>query len=196
MTAKPDLVLIAVIGAPHGVKGEVRAKAHTDDPLALEAYGPLRDGAGGTYEVLSVRTAKTVAVLRLTGVRTREAAEALKGTSLYIERQRLPDEELEEDEFFQADLIGLAVNDAAGKSYGEIRAIHDFGGGDILDLSGDGKRTVMIPFSEAAVTEIDLAAGHVTVDPVAAGLDDIARGPESRRRRPPKKGTSKDGAAS
>lgn len=196
MTANSDLVLMAVIGAPHGVKGEVRAKPHTDDPLALDTYGPLRDEAGNAFEIQSIRPAKNVVVLRLAGVTTREAAEGLKGRSLFIERARLPDDELEEDEFFQTDLIGLAVHDAQGKAYGHVHAVHDFGGGDILELSLDGKRTVMIPFSEAAVTGIDIEAGTVTVDPLAAGLDDVEQGPGSRRRRPPKKAKARDGASS
>ncbi len=196
MAVNSDLVLMAVIGAPHGVKGEVRAKPHTDDPLALDAYGPLRDEAGKAYEIQSIRPAKNVVVLRLAGVTTREAAEALKGRSLFVERERLPDDELEEDEFFQTDLIGLAVRDAEGKAYGKVHAVHDFGGGDILELALDGKRTVMIPFSEAAVTGIDFEAGLVTVDPLAAGLDDVEQGPGSRRRRPPKKTRTGDGAAS
>ena len=196
MDSNSDLVLMAVIGAPHGVKGEVRAKAHSDDPMSLKAYGPLRDEAGDIFEILSIRPAKNVVVLRLAGVTTREAAEALKGQSLYIERERLPDDELEDDEFFQTDLIGLAVHDAQGKSYGHVHAVHNFGGGDILELSLDGKRTVMIPFNETAVTQIDLKAGTVTVDPLAAGLEDMSQGPGSRRRRPPRKAGARDGAGS
>lgn len=196
MDSKSDLVLMAVIGAPHGVKGELRAKAHSDDPMALNAYGPLRDESGETFEILSIRPAKNVVVLRLAGVTTREAAEALKGRSLYIERERLPDDELEDDEFFQTDLIGLAVHDAQGKGYGNVQAVYNFGGGDILELSLDGKRTVMIPFNETAVTQIDLTVGTVTVDPLAAGLDDITQGPGSRRRRPPRKAGARGGAGS
>lgn len=187
MTGNDDLVLMAVVGAPHGVRGEVRARAYSDDPMALKTFSPLQDEAGRHYEVRSVRPAKNVVVMRLSGVETREAAEALKGTSLYIDRSRLPDDSLEDDEFFQADLIGLQVRDNAGKTYGTVQAVQNFGGGDILELADAGKRSVMIPFSEAAVPEIDVAAGFILVDPVAAGLDGAETGPGSRKRRPPSK---------
>ena len=187
MMAKPDdMVLMAVIGAPHGVRGEVRAKPYTGDPMALGDYGALCDETGGTYEVLSVRPAKNVVVLRLEGIKDREAAEALKGVSLYVPRARLPDDLLEDDEFFHADLEGLAVRDAEGKEYGTVGGVYNFGAGDILEVLRPGKRPVMIPFSEAAVPYIDREGGVLTVEPVAAGLDgtDEEKGPGSRRRRP------------
>ncbi len=180
---------MAVVGAPHGVRGEVRARSFTEDPMALQAFNPLWDDAGGRFDVLSARPAKNVVILRLSGIDTREKAEALKGRSLYVERDRLPDEALQDDEFFQADLIGLAVRDVSGTDYGAVTAVHNFGGGDILELGGAGRRSAMIPFSEAAVTQIDFEAGFVLVDPIAAGLDDAnaSHGPGSRKRRPPRK---------
>lgn len=187
VTRRDDLVLVAEIGAPHGVRGEIRARVYTEDPLALPSFGPLQDEAGRSYAIRSVRPAKNVVVMRLSGVESREAAEALKGTSLYVARSRLPDEALEDDEFFQADLVGLDVRDAGGKTYGTVQAVHNFGGGDILELAEAGKRSVMIPFSEAAVPEIDLEAGFVLIEPVAAGLDGDETGPGSRKRRPPSK---------
>jgi len=193
MTERGDLVLIAVIGAAHGLRGEMRARALTDDPLAVGAYGPLQDDAGAAYEVLAVRPAKNAVVMRLSGIGSREAAERLNGVSLYVTRDRLPDIELEEDEFFQTDLIGLAVRDPTGGILGTVRAVHDFGGGDILDLVLESGRAVMIPFSRAAVPEIDLKGGFVRVDPVAAGLDDMdaPKGPGSRKRRPKPSGGNK-----
>jgi 16S rRNA processing protein RimM len=197
MTQKDDLVLMAVIGAPHGVRGEVRAKTYTDDPLALGAYGALQDDAGRQYKVSTIRPAKNVVVMRLAGIDTREKAEALKGTSFYVARDLLPDGSLQDDEFFQADLVGLAVRDTSGRTYGEIQAVHNFGGGDILELAEVGKRSVMIPFSEAAVPQIDRTSGFVLVDPMAAGLDDAEtpKGPGSRKRRPPAKPATRSGGA-
>lgn len=193
MTRNDELVQMAVIGAPHGVRGEIRAKAYTEDPLALGTFGPLQDEAGHQYEVLSIRPAKNVVVMRLSGVDTREAAEALKGKSLFIGRSRLPDDALQDEEFFQTDLIGLDVRDAAGKTYGAVQAVHNFGGGDILELAEAGKRSVMIPFSEAAVPDISIEAGFVLVDPIAAGLDGEEAGPGSRKRRPPSKANKSPG---
>ncbi|MCY6383399.1 ribosome maturation factor RimM [Hoeflea prorocentri] len=188
MAKDDDRVLMAEIGAPHGLRGEVRAKFYTEDPQTLGSYGPLFDEKGRAFKVLSVRPAKNVVVLRLEGVSGREAAEAMKGTALYISRDSLPDDGLEDDEFFQTDLVGLAVLDDAGKAYGTVTSVHNFGAGDILELADPGKRAVMIPFSETAVCDINWDDGQLIVDPVAAGLDDQGEdeGPGSRRRRPPK----------
>ncbi|MCP5001142.1 MAG: ribosome maturation factor RimM [Hyphomicrobiales bacterium] len=189
MAKSDELVLMAVIGAPHGVRGELRAKHHTADPRALGDYGPLADEAGRTFKVLSVRPAKNVVVMRLEGINSREAAEALKGVNLYIPRTALQDDSLEDDEYFQADLEGLAVRDAQGIDYGTVDGVYNFGAGDILELKKPGSKPVMIPFSEAAVPQIDWEGRFLTIDPIAAGLDgeEGGKGPGSRRRRPSKK---------
>lgn len=186
MAKSEDLVLMAVIGAPHGVRGELRAKPHTDDPLALGTYGALLDDTGKAYTVQSVRPSKNVVVLRLQGIDSREAAEALKGKGLFVPRSALPDDSLEEDEFFQSDLEGLAVVDADGGDRGLVAGVYNFGAGDVLELKKPGAKPVMIPFSETAVPDIDWENRVLTVDPVAAGLDgeDEQQGPGSRRRRP------------
>lgn len=163
-------IQLAVIGAAHGIRGEVRVKTFTDDPLAVADYGQLYDAQGKAYEVLEVRSAKNVIVVRFKGINDRNAAEALNGTELFIDRSQLPDDELDEDEFFQTDLIGLEALDADGKSYGVVSAVFDFGGGDLIELSLKGKRPMLIPFTEAAVPEIDFEAGTIRVEPYAAGL--------------------------
>ncbi len=163
-------IQLAVIGAAHGIRGEVRVKTFTDDPLAVADYGQLYDAQGKAYEVLEARSAKNVIVVRFKGINDRNAAEALNGTELFIDRSQLPDDELDEDEFFQTDLIGLEALDADGKSYGVVSAVFDFGGGDLIELSLKGKRPMLIPFIEAAVPEIDFEAGTIRVEPYAAGL--------------------------
>ncbi len=168
-TAMKDKVLLGVVGAPHGVTGEVRVKTFTGDPMALGGYGPLRDASGRAFTVAAIRPQKTVVVVRFKQVTTREQAEALNGTELFVERAALP-ADLEEDEFYHADLIGLEARDASGKSWGRVAAIHDFGGGDIIELSG--AKGAMIPFTRAAVPAIDVAGGTITIDPAAAGLID------------------------
>jgi 16S rRNA processing protein RimM len=145
MTKLENPVRMATIGAAHGVRGEVRVKTFTGDPMALGDYGPLRDENGRAYTVAALRPAKTVLVVRFREIASREAAEAAAGTALYVERAALPDD-LEEDEFYHADLIGLAVRDETG-----------------------GK-TVMVPFTLAAIPEIAVKAGFVRIDSVAAGL--------------------------
>ena len=182
-------VLMATIGAAQGLRGEVRAKTYTTEPEALGDYGNLHSQDGRVFEILDIREMKGMAVVRFKGVNDRNAAEALKGLDLYIERDNLPDELLDNDEFFYADLEGLEAFDAEGKSYGIVTAIFDFGAGDLLELKSPGKRPMLIPFSEAAVLEIDLEEGRILVDPMAAGLlDDGEDGPGSRKRHPPKDG--------
>lgn len=182
-------VLMGTVGAAQGLRGEVRVKSYTVDPLSLGDYGHLHAEDGRTFEVLEIREAKNMVVVRFRGINDRNAAEALTGLDLYIERDNLPDEELDEDEFFYADLEGLDVVDASGRSHGTVTGVFDFGAGDLLELKGPGKRPVLIPFSEAAVLEIDLEAGRLLIDPVAAGLDEEeGEGPGSRRRRPPEEG--------
>lgn len=162
-------IQMAVIGAPHGVAGEVRVKTFTGDPEAIGDYGPLYAPDGRALEISGARAAKNVVIVRFHGVTTREQAAALAGTPLFVDRSALP-EDLDEDEFYHADLIGLAVRDETEAPVGRIAAVHDFGGGDILEVRLDDGRSVMIPFTGAAVPLVDVAAGFVRIDRVAAGL--------------------------
>ena len=185
-------VLMATIGAAQGLRGEVRAKTYTTEPTALGDYGNLHAADGRVFEILDIREMKDMAVVRFKGVNDRNAAEALRGLDLFIERDNLPADLLEDDEFFYADLEGLEAFDATGKSYGIVSGIFDFGAGDLLELKAPAKRPLLIPFSEAAVLEIDLEEGRILVDPIAAGLIDDGdngegeNGPGSRKRSPSK----------
>jgi 16S rRNA processing protein RimM len=183
MTTLQNPVLMATIGAAQGLRGEVRARAYTSDPTALGDYGHLHSMDGRSFEVLEIRETKNVVVVRFRGVNDRNAAEALNGLELYIERDNLPDEELDDDEFFYTDLEGLEAVDDQGVGYGTVSGVYDFGAGDLLELKGPGKRPVLIPFSEAAVLEIDLEGGKILIDPMAAGLidnpDDLIGKPEN-----------------
>jgi len=172
MTKLENPVLMATIGGAQGLRGEVRARSYTSDPTALGDYGHLHSMDGRSFEVLEIREAKNVVVVRFRGVNDRNAAEALNGLELYVERGNLPDEELDDDEFFYADLEGLEAVDDNGTGYGVVSGIYDFGAGDLLELKGPGKRPVLIPFTEAAVLEIDLEGKRIVVDPLAAGLVD------------------------
>ncbi len=166
------MVVLGVGGAPHGIKGELRIKTFTDDPLAIGSYGQLTGSDGRSYEVTSVRPAKNVVVARLKGVTSREAAETLNGVEFSVSREVLGDNNLDEGEFFHTDLIGLTAIDEDANRYGKIVAVHDFGGGDMLELSGGGRHSVLIPFTEAAVPSINIEDGTVIVEPIAAGLVD------------------------
>lgn len=173
-------VQMAVIGAAHGIKGELRVKSFTADPVALADYGPLFSADGRSFEIASIRPAGEVVVVRFKGVAERTAAEALTGTELFVDRSVLP--EAEEEEFYHADLVGLSVRDETGAALGRISAVQNFGGGDILEISGAGRGGAMVPFTRAAVPEIHVAAGYVVVDRATAGLvedeADRPRGPK------------------
>ncbi|BCG92111.1 ribosome maturation factor RimM [Mesorhizobium sp. 131-2-1] len=169
MTKPQNPVQLAVIGAAHGIKGELRVKTFTGDPLALADYGPLYAKDGRAFQIIDIRPANTVVVVRFKGVSDRNAAEALSGTELFVDRSMLPDDG-EEDEFYHADLIGLEVRDDKGAAIGKVVAVHNFGGGDILDVTLGGRKGVLIPFTQAAVPQVSVAEGFVRVDPLAAGL--------------------------
>lgn len=159
-------LLLGIITGVHGVRGEVVIKSFTADPLDIDAYGPLSNADGsGRYEIKSLRATNKGVVARVTGVADRNAAERLKGVELHVERARLPAID-EDDAFYNADLIGLAVRLTDGGSYGRVAALHDFGAGDLIEIApAAGGPTVILPFTRAAVPVIDLAGGFIVVDP-------------------------------
>ena len=165
----PEPVLLGIIGGAHGIKGEVRVQSFTADPEDLGAYGPLRDAKGTVFTVVSARAQKNVVVVRFAEVADRNHAERLNGTELFVDRSKLPAEG--EEEFYQADLVGLVARLTTGAVIGEVVAFHDFGAGDILEIAPEAGPSVMIPFTEIAVPEIDLDLGFILVEPVAAGLE-------------------------
>ena len=166
-----DRVVIATVGAPHGVRGEVRVRPWTDEPLAIRDYAPLTLPDGRELKLVSARPHKAMLVCRFEGVGTREAAAALTNLEISVPRDALP--EGEDGEFYLDDLIGLDVRSADDVAWGQVVAVHDFGAGEVVEIKPPKGRTVLIPFSEAAVPEIDLDGGTMTVEPVAAGLVDV-----------------------
>lgn len=158
-------VLLGVVAAPHGVRGLVRIKSFTEDPMAVGAYGPLSDEAGKKeYRVEALSAARGAVLARIDGVADRTAAEALRGLRLYVEREALP--EAGEREWYEADLVGLPVVGRDGRDWGKVIAFHDFGAGPVMEMSGG----VMLPFTDEAVPEIDVEGGKVVVDPPAGLL--------------------------
>jgi 16S rRNA processing protein RimM len=159
-------ICLGVITGAVGVKGEVRVKTFTGEPEAIGDYGPLTASRSGrSFTVRTVRTAKGGLVLRIEGVNDRDAAEALKGEQLFIRREVLP--QVEEDEtYYHADLIGLVAEDEAGGRQGIVKAVYDFGAGDMLEVAldpgvGGKERVIMIPFTKASVPVVDVAGGRV-----------------------------------
>ena len=158
-------ICLGQIGAAHGVRGEVRLRSFTADPQAIAGYGPLETEDGRVFQIETLRPAKDHFVARLSGVCDRNAAEALSRTKLYVPRERLP-EPSEADEYYHADLIGLAVQDTAGKNIGSVIAIHNFGAGDLLEVKPEhGGQTDLIPFDESHVPIVDVAARRIVVSP-------------------------------
>ncbi|HMK78213.1 MAG TPA: ribosome maturation factor RimM [Xanthobacteraceae bacterium] len=172
-------VLIAQIGAAHGVRGEVRLKAFTADPLAVARYGTLESEDGRRrFEIEAVRPGKDVLVARLKGVTSRNAAEALKNLRLYVARAQLPAPG--DDEFYVADLIGLKAETSDGAAFGTVTAVHDFGAGDLIEIApAGGGATVMLPFTATVVPLVDIAAGKLVIDPPGEAADEDAEGPPS-----------------
>lgn len=158
-------VCVAQIGAAHGLKGEVRLWSFTQEPPDFAAYGALETEDGlRKLEVENARFAKDYFVAKFAGIDERNAAEALRNVKLYVARERLPDVS-EDDTFYHADLIGLSAVTRDNAAFGEVVGVQNFGAGDILEIRrGDGS-TLMLPFTETVVPEIDLKGGTIVVDP-------------------------------
>jgi 16S rRNA processing protein RimM len=157
-------ICLGQIGAPHGVRGEVRLHSFTAEPTAIASYGPLETEDGRVFNIVSLRPAKHAFVAKLSGVANRDAAERLANTKLYVQRERLP-EPAEADEFYHADLIGLRAVDHAGRECGTVIAVHNFGAGDLIELRPpDGAQTELLPFDAATVPEVDIAQGRLVVE--------------------------------
>ncbi len=164
-SAPPRLILVGQVAGAFGVRGEVRVTAFTDDPASLLDYSPLLNGAGApTLTLTTGRVDKGAVVARAKEIETREQAQAMRGLRLYIDRDRLPEPD-DEDEFYLADLIGLAAVSPAGEPVGHIRSVHNFGAGDLLEIEPPGGApTWWAPFTRAVVPEIRIADGVVVVD--------------------------------
>ena len=164
MNSKPNKIFLGQIGAAHGIKGQVRIATHTQDPEAIGSYGPLdTDRPGLTITLTKVRLQKNVVIAHIKGISDRTAAEQLNGVSLFIDREKLPETE-DEDDFYHADLIGLDARLDSGVTIGKVAAVPNFGAGDLIDIrdpqSGD---TYLYPFTKAVVPVVDLDGGFLTI---------------------------------
>ncbi len=162
---REDLILMGVIGRPHGVQGLVRVSAFTQSPEALAEY-PLRDRAGRRF-ALEWRHDNVAQISEITPqgqrrITDRDEAARLNLTELFVPRAALPAPEPEE--FYLADLIGLTAMSEAGEELGIITAVHDYGGGSTLEISPGAR---LVPFTQAAVPVVDLAQRRVVIRPPA-----------------------------
>jgi len=163
------------------VRGAVKIKSFTATPEDVAGYGPLEDESGERrFSLRLVGTGKGVVIGHLSGIADRNQAEAARGLRLYLPRAALPP--TEEDEYYHADLIGLAAVLTDGTPVGAVRAVHDFGAGDTLEIARTEGPPVMVPFTRAIVPSVDLAAGRLVVDPPPGLLDEPERARPRRER--------------
>ena len=162
-----ERICVAQIGAAHGIRGEVRLRSFTGDPMAIASYGPLESEDGAQrFTIETLRPAKDHFVARLEGISDRNAAEQLTNLRLYVARDRLPP--AGDGEFYHADLVGLAAVTPDGAALGTVTAVHNFGAGDVIEIKPASGEALLVPFTDAAVPEIDLAAGRMVVVPLTA----------------------------
>lgn len=160
----PDLICIGAIAGAFGVGGEVRLKSFCSEPTDIAAYGPLSTEDGSrSFHITLTRPVAGGLGARIEGVKTKEQADGLRGTSLFVPRDRLPS--LPDDEFYHADLIGLSAYDTGGELIGKVTAIHNHGAGDIVEISPTRhKSALLLPFTVAIVPNVDMAAGRIVVN--------------------------------
>jgi 16S rRNA processing protein RimM len=157
-----DRVLMGVIADVHGVRGLVRVKSFAATPGAIASYGPLADRHGRPFRLTLKGGTGDLLIAAIDGVTDRDQAKRLKGTPLFVPRDALP--ATGAGEFYHADLVGLEVRLQDGRVFGTVRAVHDFGAGDALEIAGK-HGAVMVPFTTAAVPVVDIEGGFITLDP-------------------------------
>jgi 16S rRNA processing protein RimM len=160
-------VCVAEIGAAHGIAGEVRLRAFTEDPLAVTRFGPLQAEDGREVKITAVRPGKDCLLARLAGITDRSAAERLRNVKLYVAREKLPAIE-EPETFYHADLVGLAAVGPDGAALGRVVAVQNFGAGDLLEIApAAGGPTLLLPFTDATVPVVDVSGGRIVISPPA-----------------------------
>lgn len=160
-----ELICVGAIGGAYGVRGEVRLKSFCAVPSDIADYSPLSSEDGSqTFTLTLTRPIKNGFAGRLSGISTKEQADAIKGLQLYARRDQLPS--LPDDEYYHADLIGLEVVDTGGALLGHVKSVQNHGAGDLLELHGPNlPATVLLPFTLAVVPTVDLVAGRIVADP-------------------------------
>ncbi|THH35443.1 16S rRNA processing protein RimM [Aliishimia ponticola] len=159
-----DRIVVGAISGAYGVRGEVRIKSFCANPEDIETYSPLTDSEGRSYDLAILRPIKNGFSARIAQIATKEDADALKGVELFALRTQLP--ALPDDEFYHTDLIGLEAVDTGGEALGSVKAVHNHGADDLLELLRPGSSaTVLVPFTRAVVPTVDLEARRIVIDP-------------------------------
>ena len=171
-------ICVGMIAGAHGVNGHVRLRSFTAEPDAIRGYKPLTDENGEREFAIKIKKATNTYFIALVGgVTTRDQAEALRGTKLFVSRSVLP--KLKKRQFYESDLLGLAVKDAQGKDGGKVALVHNYGGGPFLEIAPPEGKAYMLPFTKACVPEVDLEQGYIVITPPEGWL--AADKPEKRK---------------
>ena len=166
-----DMICLGVIVGAHGIKGLVRVKSFTEKEADVVKYGPLCDERGNQFDIELVGRSKGVLLAKIEGLTDRTNAEELKGAQLFVHRRMLP--AADQNEFYYTDLIGLEVRRRNGDKVGNVLAVHNFGAGDLLDISIEGrKESALVPFNQKTVPTIDLNAQVIIIEPAPGLLED------------------------
>ncbi|WP_083225679.1 ribosome maturation factor RimM [Neptunicoccus sediminis] len=168
--AKNDTICVAAIMGAFGVKGEVRIKSFCAQPEDVGSYGLLSTEDGSqTFDLTVTRPVKGGFAARIKGVRFKDEADALRGVRLFVPRSALPN--LPDDEYYYSDLIGMEVVDTGGEMLGKVRAVHDHGAGDILEVRLTSGGDALLPFTREIVPTVDMTSGRIVVDPPEGAID-------------------------
>jgi 16S rRNA processing protein RimM len=181
--ARPEKVCLGIVVGVHGVRGAVRIKSFTADPAGIAAYGEVSDEAETRrFRVKLLGAARGAVIATLSGVGDRNSAEGLRNLRLYVPRAALPP--TGDNEYYHADLIGLAVERTDGTPLGRVAAVHNFGAGDILAVRGDGGEEALLPFQQQFFPTIDIAGGRLVADLPDELVQDGARPRSAAARKP------------
>lgn len=167
---KPKRIQIGEIAAAHGVRGLVKVRCFNDNPETLETYAPIftSETGGETVRITLKHQSGGALVAEIEDIASRDSAEELRGTGLWVDRSTLPAIE-EEGQYYHADLIGLSVAGKDNTPIGKIIAIENFGAGDLFEIKPPTGPSFYLPFIDEYVLSVDLAAGLVVAD-VPEGL--------------------------
>ncbi len=160
-----ELICVGAIAGAFGVKGEVRLKSYTTNPTDIENYAPFQTQDGTMeFDIVLTGQIKKALTARMTGIITKEDADALKGTELYVPKSRLP--QLPDDEYYYSDLVGITVQDTGGTVLGSVRSVQNHGATDLLEISvPNATATVLLPFTKQCVPTVDMAQRIIVADP-------------------------------
>ena len=170
------MITLGAVASAHGVRGQFKVKPFTVVPSDVAAYGPVHLEDGRVLQLTVKSVAKNLVICEANGITDRSMAESLLGQTLSVERASLP--ELDETQTYHADLIGLGVQDTGGQQLGIVVGLHDFGAGEIVEISVAGSSTTeLYPFYKPFLVDLDIQEGKIVLAAQPASDD---KGPYKR----------------